>query len=395
MSWGWISRLPTTRRAFPRTGSKTAPEYFSFWMIVWRWTGWMSVRRMSPPVRAPATRKVPASIRSGMISWLAPPSSLTPWTRIVSSPMPSIRAPILTRSSQRLVISGSRAQLSEDGLALGQGGGHDQVLGPRHRLFLELDRRAGELVGRGLDVAVLEVDGRAELLEPVDVKVDGPRADGTAAGQGDDGLPVAGQERAQDEDGGPHRPDQLVGRFVRGDAPDVDVEGVPLDLVFGPELFHQGQDGEDVLDQGDVRQVEVLAGEQAGRDRREDGVLRAADPDLSLEPQVVLPPDADAFHGINSKGSARKKARRTSSHFVSRAEGLRPAGRPPSVALSATGAYGRHPSRASGMRTRARSAFDKAWAVAVPPRYCRIAREKKCSQTTRTRFSSAPGRGRR
>ena len=120
---------------------------------------------------------------------------------------------------------GLEGAVAEDGLALGQGGGHDQVLGPGHRLLLELDGRARELVGLGLDVAVLEADGRPELLQAADVEVDRPRADGAAAGQGDDGLAEAGQERAEDEDGRPHGPDELVGGLVGGDLADLEGRG--------------------------------------------------------------------------------------------------------------------------------------------------------------------------
>ena len=297
MSWGRISRLPMTRSAFPRTGSKTAPEYFSFWTMVWRWTGWMPVRRMSPAGQGPGHEEGSGldPVGDDLVAGAAELLDALDAHRLLADPVdprPHLHQELAEVGDLRL-----EGAVAEDGLALGQGGGHDQVLGSGHRLLLELDRRAGELVGLGLDVAVLEVDGRAELLEPVDVEVDGPRADGTAPGQGDDGLPEARQERAEDEDGRPHRPHQLVGGFVRGDLADPDVEGVPLDLVFGAQLFHQGEDGVDVLDQRDVRQMDVLAGEQAGRDGRQDGVLRPADADLAPEAQVVVPPDADAFHG--------------------------------------------------------------------------------------------------
>ena len=117
----------------------------------------------------------------------------------------------------------------------------------------------------------------------------------------------SGPGAGQNEDGGPHGPDELVSGFIRSDVPYLDGEGIALDVILGPQLFHEGEDGEDVLDKGDVRQVELLVGEQAGGDRRQDGVLRSADPDFSLEAQVLGPPDPNSFHRDNSKGSARKR----------------------------------------------------------------------------------------
>ncbi len=66
----------------------------------------------SPEVIAPATRNVPASMRSGMIVWLAPPSLSTPCTRSVEVPAPSMRAPILVSRAARSPTSGSRAAFS-------------------------------------------------------------------------------------------------------------------------------------------------------------------------------------------------------------------------------------------------------------------------------------------
>ncbi len=61
---------------------------------------------------APATRKVPASIRSGITSCSAPCSSLTPSTTICGVPAPSIRAPILFKKFAKSTTSGSQAASS-------------------------------------------------------------------------------------------------------------------------------------------------------------------------------------------------------------------------------------------------------------------------------------------
>ena len=65
----------------------------------------------SPPVIAPATRNVPASMRSAIIVCSAPCSRSTPCMRMVDVPAPSILAPILISRSARSTTSGSRAAL--------------------------------------------------------------------------------------------------------------------------------------------------------------------------------------------------------------------------------------------------------------------------------------------
>ena len=58
---------------------------------------------------APAIKKVPASMRSGMMRCFAPLSLLTPFILMVGVPAPWILAPILLSSAARSATSGSRA----------------------------------------------------------------------------------------------------------------------------------------------------------------------------------------------------------------------------------------------------------------------------------------------
>ncbi len=54
---------------------------------------------------APATRKVPASIRSGMTVCSTPPSSATPSISMRGVPAPEIFAPIAMRKFARSITS--------------------------------------------------------------------------------------------------------------------------------------------------------------------------------------------------------------------------------------------------------------------------------------------------
>ncbi len=85
----------------------------------------------------------------------------------------------------------------EEGFALGEDGGHEQVFGAGDGDLVEDDVRALEAFGAGLDVAVLVADDRAHAFESLDVQVDGAAADGAAAGHGDAGEAGAGDQRAE------------------------------------------------------------------------------------------------------------------------------------------------------------------------------------------------------
>ena len=65
-----------------------------------------------PPVIAPASAKVPASIRSGITVWCPPCSSGTPVITSRGVPIPLIVAPMPTRKLARSSTSGSQAAFS-------------------------------------------------------------------------------------------------------------------------------------------------------------------------------------------------------------------------------------------------------------------------------------------
>ena len=98
----------------------------------------------------------------------------------------------------------------EEGFAVGEGGGHEEVFGAGDGDLVEDDVRAFEAVGAGFEVAVVLGDGGAHGFEALDVEVDGAAADGAAAGHGDAGDAGAGDERAEDERAGAHGLDDLV-----------------------------------------------------------------------------------------------------------------------------------------------------------------------------------------
>ena len=66
----------------------------------------------SPFDRAAAIAKVTASMRSGIISYLAPDRYFTPFISILGEPWPLIFAPILFKKLAKSTVSGSQAAFS-------------------------------------------------------------------------------------------------------------------------------------------------------------------------------------------------------------------------------------------------------------------------------------------
>jgi hypothetical protein len=189
----------------------------------------------------------------------------------------------------------------QPGLALGQGGSHQQVLGRADGDLGEDDLRALESGRRaGPDVAVLQLDLRAQQLQALEVQVDRPRPDGAAAGQRDLGVADAGQKRPEDEDAGTHAPDQVVGGQRAGDPARRQLQhpagvpglgGVAVHVDLDAVLLQQVRHGGDVAQMRQVRERQRLVGQQAGRHQWQGRVLGAADADLALEGLAADDPD--------------------------------------------------------------------------------------------------------
>ena len=101
----------------------------------------------------------------------------------------------------------------EDGFAFGEDRGGENVFGSGDGDFREAEVRAAEALGAGFHVTVVDGNLRAQLFERLDVQVDGARADGAAAGQGNARVAEARDERAESQHGGAHGFHQFVGRL--------------------------------------------------------------------------------------------------------------------------------------------------------------------------------------
>ncbi len=159
--------------------------------------------------------------------------------------------------------------------AVGERGGHQQVLGAGDRHHVEHDSGAAQSAARA-DIAVLEVDHRAHRLQSLHVLVHRSQPDRTAPGQRYARLAATGQQRAKRQDRRAHRPDQ----FVRSERP-VDARGVEADgarnagVERDAHLAEQRNHRPHVVQARHVGQDERFGCQQRGAQDRQRGVLGA------------------------------------------------------------------------------------------------------------------------
>eukprot|EP01137_Pigoraptor_chileana_P029746 Opistho-2@15329 len=168
----------------------------------------------------------------------------------------------------------------EQRLALGQRGGHEEVLGAGDGDHVGQDARALQpraALGQARDhVAVLDHDLGAHRLQALDVLVDRPRADGAAARQRHLGMAEARQQRAQRQHRGAHGLHQFVGGLGIAELAGVQAHGaVVVGLGRHAHVAHQLEHGRHVLQARHVVQHHGLVGQQRRAQLGQRGVLGA------------------------------------------------------------------------------------------------------------------------
>ena len=177
----------------------------------------------------------------------------------------------------------------QDGLAFGQRGSHQEVLGTGDRHHVGGDARALQPGAprrqRGDHVAVLDRDLGPHGLQALDVLVHRSGADRAAARQGHPGLAEARQERPQRQHGGPHGLDQLVRRFgpdgaggLQGHAPALAV-GLGLHAHVVQKATHRRH----VLQAWHVGQRHRLRRQQGGAQLGQGRVLGAGNQHVTAQ----------------------------------------------------------------------------------------------------------------
>ena len=158
----------------------------------------------------------------------------------------------VSRLGQVLDLGLARRVL-DHGRALGEHRRHEDVVGRRVARVLEHDAGPDEPVAVSLDVAVLGAELSPELAERAQVEVDRALAEVVATRQRQPRPALAGEQRAEHDDRGPHPLDQLVGRHGHELGGRVDEEiALSVALDRGAERpEHVGHD----RDIGDTRDV--------------------------------------------------------------------------------------------------------------------------------------------
>ena len=193
--------------------------------------------------------------------------------------------------------------------AVGQRGGHQQVLGAGHRDHVGRDPRSLQPRGLGDDVAVLDGDVGTHREQALDVLVHRARADRAAAGQRHARLAEARQQRAQHEDRRAHRLHQVVGGFGVIQRAGIDHHLVgPIGAALGGRAHaaQQLQRGGHVLQLRHVGQRHRISRQQRGAQLGQRSVLGAGNGDLALEGAAAA--DEEFVHGCGLfESSARQR----------------------------------------------------------------------------------------
>ncbi len=135
------------------------------------------------------------------------------------------------------------------------------------------------------DVAVLLGNLRAQMFEARQMKIDGPRADRAAAGQGNARASGARHQRPEHQARGAHRLHQFVGRFGRNDSFRVEDDALGVLVVDGylrADVDQQPLHRADIAHARDAFEHDLFVGQQRGGQRRQCGVFRAAGGDRAV-----------------------------------------------------------------------------------------------------------------
>ena len=162
-------------------------------------------------------------------------------------------------------------------------GGHEQVLGGADAGVVQRHHGPLELLAVHPDEAVVDLHGRAELLEAADVEVDAPRPDVAAAGHGDGGLAEARHQRAHDDDAGAHGAHELVGGAAVQGGAGADAKQAAGVVHVRAQGAEHGDHGGDVRDARGAPDDARLVGEQACCEELERRVLGAGEHDSTLQ----------------------------------------------------------------------------------------------------------------
>ena len=295
----------------------TTPIWLTLRSSISMWSGRASAIVTSPPVMpAPAT-KVAATTRSGTTACRVGMQLVDPLDLNPRGAGPADHGAHGAQHGGQVDDLGLLGRVLDHRGALGQHGGHEQVVGGRVAGVLQ--HHLGADQPAALDVAphlaVGDLEAGPHGGQPVDVEVDRPVAEVVAPGQRHVHLAAAGQEEAEDDHRGPHALHQLVGghrvEVLRRRGGDGQI-AVAQPLHLGPHGPQHLGHGLHVVDEGHVGQHRAPLGQQAGHHQLEGRVLGPAGPHRPA--QGAVGPDDDLLHICSTASSIAPGRRRRAAH---------------------------------------------------------------------------------
>ncbi len=165
-----------------------------------------------------------------------------------------------------------------------------------------------------LDISAVEFDLSAEFLQPLEVQINGSRADGATARLRDPRLTAARNNRPQDKHAGPHLPDEIVRRRrvrnIRGvEMRDPAFIRTVAAVYFDGDavMLQQTRQSRDIRQTRQVFQRQRLVSQQGSGHQRQRCILRTRN--RYLPHQTLTASNTDARHAAALRRTCRPVGR--------------------------------------------------------------------------------------
>ncbi len=157
----------------------------------------------------------------------------------------------------------------DHGRAFGECCRHHKIFGSTHRRNVKADAGALEGAGAGLDITVIEIDFRPKSFKPLEVQIDGARANGASPGETHAGMAAAGQQGAENQNRGAHGTHQFIRGLNAFNMTCVDGKGAVFTHHIGAQDRQQLFGRIDIAQPGHVADMVNAGSQQCGKQQRQ------------------------------------------------------------------------------------------------------------------------------